>query len=496
MLILVISLLGVMALGPILSRRSTSAEGYFLAGRKMPGWVLGISLMATIISSMTYLAIPAFTYAHDWRYVPALCTFLLVSGIAVYLFMPFFRRGRVNSAYEYLENRFGLWARVYAGAGFLLSQVFKAAIVLYAVSLALQTMTGLPVPWLILILGLVVGFYTVSGGLEAVVWSDFIQAIIMILGAAICLPYLVVKLPGGFAQIIAVASADHKFSVGGFSPTLYEKTFWVMALNHIFYFSHQMCSDQMAVQRYTAASSDRQARISIWVGAISTIPVWVYFSFMGTALYVLYKVMPAEPVLGMQAEQVFPYFILTSLPVGATGLVFAAIAAAAMSTVSSIVNSWAQILTNDFYRRLFVKDRDERHYLTMGRWFSFLVVAISTLASLIIHWTRSSALMDLQQLFMTVLSGGMLGLFLLGFLTRRVDSLSALIATAITASGVCFWLFVKSPAGRQVLPNVAAMLPDDFLINVLSNLFIFGFAYLFSLVFRRRSKKNLTGLTW
>lgn len=493
--VLVVAALGMLALGPYFARRNKTSEGFFLAGRKLPGWLIGFSLMATIISSMTFLATPGFTYTADWRYMPTHFTFLFAATLALYLFMPFFRRSLVSSAYEYLELRFGLWARVYAGTGFILFQTCKAAIVLYAVSLPFQAMTGLGTPWFILIIGLLVGAYTVFGGFEAVVWADFIQALIMVLGAAICLPIIVYNIPGGFSELFEVAKTDGKMFMGSFSMSLTERTFWVMMLNHIFWYSHLMCSDQMAVQRYVAASTDQQARRSIWFSVYTVIPVWVYFTFLGTALYVLYKVVPDSRVAGLLPEQILPFFILTSLPAGLSGLVFAGIAAAAMSTTSSIVNSSAQILTSDFYRRLFVKDRPESHYLAAGRWFSFLIVAASILLALVIHFVRSSALVDIQQMFITILSGGLLGLFMIGFLTKRVDNLSALVATVITILSVCVWLFLKSGPGNAMFPNVSRHIPDEFLINVISNIFIFGFAYLFAVVFNRRSSKKLDGLT-
>jgi len=494
-IVLVVAALGMLVLGPYFARRNKSSESFFLAGRRLPGWLIGFSLMATIISSMTFLATPGFTYKADWRYMPTHFTYLIAATLALYLFMPFFRRSLVSSAYEYLELRFGLWARVYAGTGFILFQTCKAAIVLYAVSLPFQAMTGLSTPWFILIIGLLVGAYTIVGGFEAVVWADFIQALIMFAGAAICLPIIIYNIPGGFSELLEVAKADGKMYMGSFSMSLTERTFWVMMLNHIFWYSHLMCSDQMAVQRYVAAGTDQQARRSIWFSAYTVIPVWVYFTFLGTALYVLYKVVPDSGVDGLVPEQILPYFILTSLPVGLSGLVFAGIAAAAMSTTSSIVNSSAQILTTDFYRRLLVKDRPERHYLAAGRWFSFLIVALSIIIALVIHFVRSSALVDIQQMFITVLSGGLLGLFMIGFLTKRVDSLSALVATVITVVSVCIWLFLKSATGSTMFPELAKLVPDEFLINVISNIFIFGFAYLFAIVFKRTSRKKLDGLT-
>lgn len=494
-IVLVVAAVGMLAIGPYFARRNKTSESFFLAGRRLPGWLIGFSLMATIISSMTFLATPGFTYKADWRYMPTHFTFLIAATLALYLFMPFFRRSLVSSAYEYLELRFGLWARVYAATGFVLFQICKSAIVLYAVSLPFQAMTGLSTPWFILIIGILVGVYTTAGGFEAVVWADFFQALILICGALICLPVILYNIPGGFPQFFEVAREDGKMFMGSFSMSLTERTFWVMMFNHIFWYSHLMCSDQMAVQRYVAASTDAQARRSIWFSVYTVIPVWVYFTFLGTALYVLYKVVPDSGVEGLLPEQILPYFILTSLPVGLSGLVFAGIAAAAMSTTSSIVNATAQILTTDFYRRMFVKSKPESHYLAAGRWFTFMIVALSIITALFIHFVRTSALVDIQQIFITVLSGGLLGLFMIGFLTKRVDSFSALVATVITVLSVCVWMFLKSGIGSRLYPELSMRVPDEFLINVVSNIFIFGFAYLFAVIFKRRSRKKLDGLT-
>jgi len=250
-----------------------------------------------------------------------------------------------------------------------------------------------------------------------------------------------------------------------------------------------MCADQQTVQRYMATSTEKKARKSIVLSVFMTIPVWVYFTFLGTALYVFYKVCPNELVQEMASEQVLPFFILTRLPVGIRGLVIAGLGAAAMSTLSSMVNATAQTITNDFYRRLIVKNRDENYYLRAGRWFSFIFIIISLTVALIINWIRTDALVNIQQMFITILSGGLLGLFMLGFLTKRVDNKSAFIATAITVISVCFWLFAKSTLGRTLMPTVAEILPDDFSINVLSNIFVFGFGYLLAVVCRGKNRK-------
>jgi SSS family solute:Na+ symporter len=489
-LIIIISFLALLILGPYFAKKTKTSQGYFLADGQMPGWLVGFSMMATVVSSMTFLATPGFTFESDWRYMPTHFTLLIAMVLALYVFMPFFRRGHVNSAYHYLEIRFGFWARAYAAAGYILFQIARAGIVIYAVSLPFEIMTGLPVPWFVLIICCIVGFYSISGGLKAILWADTIQGILLIVGGLLCLPIIISLLPGGFSEILSVARADAKMDMGTMSFTFYERGFWVMVLNHVFWYSHLMCADQQTVQRYMSTSTEKKAKKSIILSVALTIPVWVYFTFLGTALFVFYKVFPNESVQQMASEQVLPFFILTQLPVGIRGLVIAGLGAAAMSTLSSMVNATAQTMTNDFYRRLINKNSEERHYLYAGRWFTFVFIIISLIVALIIHWIRTDALVNIQQMFITILSGGLLGLFMLGFLTKRVDNKSAFIATAITVFSVCFWLFAKSSIGMALMPSVAKILPDDFSINVLSNIFIFGFGYFLSVLTRHKNRKK------
>ena len=201
-------------IGVYCARKSKSSDAYFLAGRNMAGWVVGMSMMATIVSSMTFLATPGFTYSENWRYMPANFTYLLAAIPGLLLFMPLFRRGGFRSAYEYLEKRFGTWARLYAGGAFILFQMFRLGVILYAVCLPIKAMTGFSLPWVIVIFGVLVATYTIAGGLEAVIWTDLIQGFALILGGIICLPIIFGMVPGGFGQVMGVALADGKLSVG------------------------------------------------------------------------------------------------------------------------------------------------------------------------------------------------------------------------------------------------------------------------------------------
>lgn len=490
-----LNLLVMVWIGAYCARKSKSSDAYFLAGRNMAGWVVGMSMMATIVSSMTFLATPGFTFAENWRYMPANFTYLLAAIPGLYLFMPLFRRGRFQSAYEYLEKRFGTWARLYAGAAFILFQMFRLGVILYAVCLPIETMTGFSLPWILVVFGVLVASYTIAGGLEAVIWTDLIQGIALILGGLICLPIIFGLVPGGFSQVMGEALADGKLSVGSTALTFSEKTVWVMVLMHLFHFTQYMCVNQMTIQRYAAMKTTHEARKGIVLSAATTVAVWVFFSFIGTALYVLYKHNPTPQVAEILPEQVYPFFILSQVPAGVAGFVISGLLAAAMSTLDSGINASAATVTTDFYRRLVAPDRQERHYVTIGRWVSGFFGVVMIAIALVIHFTRTQTLQDLQATLISIMSGGLLGLFLLGLLTQRVDGRSALRATMTTLAAVCLWLFLDSELGSRLFPTIAGLLPDKFWVIVLANTFLFVLGVLLSYGSGRKPGRDLTDLT-
>ena len=493
LLVLAIGFVIMIAIGVISARRNHSAEGYFLAGRSLPGWVVGFSVMATIVSSMTFLANPAFTYEHDWRHMPANCTYLLAMILTLLLFLPFYRKLRVNSIYEYLEWRFGTWARLYAAGCYVLLKVAKMGIVLYMTSLALQIIVGksIPLEMVMLVFGVVVAAYTIAGGLEAVIWTDLLQGIALIGGGLICMPILAMQVPGGFGEIFNVAWEQGKFSVGDTDLTLLKVTLWATIFSKFINYCQLLGTDQMAGQRYAAARSDGEARQAVILGCLLTIPVWAYFFLVGTSLYVRYQLNPDPVIDTMRPDQVFPYFILTQLPAGLSGFAVLELLAAAMSTLDSIINAAAATATTDFYQRLWVTDRDPRHYAWMGRLFSLIFSVIMIGSALAIHYSRQGkAIEDLQTMLLSILGGGLLGLFLLGFLTRRVDSRAALIATITTVVGVAVWLSLGSEAGTAMFPVIAPYVPDKFWVGVFANMVLFGVGYGSSFLFRPQGQHD------
>ncbi len=496
-LVLGIGLAAVVAIGARAARRSRSAEAYFLAGRSLPGWLVGFSVMATVISSMTFLANPAFTYEHDWRHMPANCTYLLATVLALVLFIPFYRRLRVSSIYEYLEWRFGAWARIYAASCYVLLKVAKMGIVLYMTSLALQTILGLdwPLENVMLLFGTVVAIYTIAGGLEAVVWTDLLQGLALIVGGIICLPIIAGQLPGGFGEIIETASRDGKFGVGDTDLSLVRITLWATVFAKCMTFCQILGTDQTAGQRYAATKSEKEAQKALIVGALLTIPVWAYFFLVGTSLYVLYQVHPDPAVQNMTPDQVFPHFIMTQVPAGFAGFVIFGILGAAMSTLDSIINAAAATATTDFYARLWVKGRDPKHYVLVGRLFSLVFSLVMIGSALAIHHSRQAdAIEDFQTMLLSIFGGGLLGLFLLGFLTLRVDGRAALVATIATVIGVASWLFLDSSAGKEMFPQLAQSVPHKLWVSVFANAALFSIGYVVSYLIKR-STSDFTGLT-
>ncbi len=348
---------------------------------------------------------------------------------------------------------------------------------------------------------MLVAIYTIAGGLEAVIYTDFLQGVALIIGGLLCTPIMAslvadgAGVMAGMSQLVSEAYAADKFSLGSTAWNFQEKTVWVIIMVYQFQFLQMCCTDQSMVQRYLAIRTDREARQGFVLSTLLTVPVWVYFSFVGSALFVYYAHFPEQLKEGLQPEQVFPYFILTMVPAGVAGFVIAGLLAAAMSTLDSSINASAATVTTDFYRRFFPQAGDERHYLRVGRWVSVLFSMIMIAVALLIHFLRTQTLMELQTVVYPVVSAGMLSLFLLGFLTVRVGSRAAMISTVATVVLVGVWTFLITDYGKSSFPGFAARLPNEFWIGVIPHVFLLSVALILSLVVPRGSKDGLDNLT-
>ncbi len=428
--------LAVLALGIGFFRRIGSSDRFITAGRSLPGWAVGMSIFGSYVSSISFLANPGKAFDGNWNSCVLAFAMPLAALVAVRWFVPWYRASGDVSAYEHLERRFGPWARSYAVVCFLLVQIARLATILYLLALALEPLLGWDVRAIIVLAGLLITIYPLLGGTEGMVWVGVVQSVVLLAGTAACLLMLLVRMPEGPAQIVQIATENHKFSLGSFGTSVSDSTFWVVLFYGLVTHLQNFGIDQSYVQRYITARSDRDAARSVWIGTFMFIPVSVAFFFMGTGLFAFYHALPQRlpEALAERPDAVFPHFIATELPVGLTGLVIAAICAASMD---ANLNYCATLFLCDVYQRYFRRRAGERESLWVLRAATLAIGAASTIAALAM--LRVSTVLDAWWQLAGIASGGILGLFLLGFLRRRVGNASALVGV-VTGVTVILWM--------------------------------------------------------
>lgn len=428
LIIVAVYLLGTALFGAWFVKRNNTLEAYTLGSRRLPGWAIGISILGTYLSSISFLANPGKSYASNWSPFVFSLSLPIACLIAGYFFIPFYRKRVQTTAYQHLEQRFGYWARAYAGISLILLQVGRIAVVLYLVALAVSQLLGWDLVTVILALGVLTIAYTAAGGFEAVIWTDVVQSIVLLGGALLCLLLLLMNIPGGMEQAMATASAQGKLALGSFDWDLAIQGFWVIMLFGIVENLKNFGVDQNYVQRFLSARSDRDAVRSMWIGGLTYIPVSALFFLIGTMLFVYYQAMPT-PDLPAKPDQVFPFFIVTQLPTGVVGIVIAAVLAAGMSTLDSSLNTSATVWAIDFYRRWKGEQTADHTMLSITRWTTIIIGIIGTGAALLMIEVRTA--LDVWWQISAVFGGGMLGLFLLGIMVPRACAKTAVIATVL-----------------------------------------------------------------
>ncbi len=502
--VIVVYMGSLILMGYYFSRKNNSTEEYFVGGRSYSGWIIGLSMVGTSISSVTFLAYPADGFKTAWlRFIP---NFMLPIGIltAIYLFLPFFRRTKVTSAYEYLEHRFGPSARVYGAVTFIISQLIRLALILYLLSLLLHEMTGYSALVCVVLAGIFVAAYTIMGGIDAVIWTDVIQTIVLFLGGAIVLGVIIYAIPGGLGEIISVASADGKLAFTDWVDGHAEEVSWGLSLKNktglmmlilgLSVWLQEYGTNQNLIQRYAASRNMKEAKKAMLFSNLNIV-IWAFYYFLGTALYVFFKQNPtveATEILDgiRKAEQILPYFIINYLPPGITGIVIAAAVAAAMSSLDSSINAISTVTVHDIYRRHFVTDKEDKHYLRVAWVIASIASIIMIIGAGILTQIEDNTLQDTATILASVVMGGVFGLYLFGFITKRGGIKAVWFGISITLLFSMWTVLMK----KGFLPDWMSVPFDLYYTGFMSHIIMFTFIFAGTMFFvtKKLKLKNLT----
>ncbi|RRB04794.1 sodium:solute symporter family transporter [Larkinella rosea] len=432
----------------VASKMKASTDDFFLGGRNIPWWAAGLSIFGSKLSALTFIAIPAKSYATDWTYILANVCIVLVAPVVVYFFLPYYRKIRITSVYEFLERRFDIRVKLLGSLTFVLFQIGRLGIVIYLPALVLSTVTGINLLLCIGLISLITTAYTISGGIEAVVWTEVMQVVVLMGGAFFSL-YFMASSVGGFGPMIEEASQAGKFNLinSGFAMT--EPVLWVVLVGNFLSQLTTYSSDQVVVQRYLTTATEAEARQSIWTNALLAIPATLMFFMAGTALWVFFSHNPGQLNVNGRTDDIFPFYISTQLPAGLRGLVIAGLFAATMSTISSSMNSIATVLTTDFYQFARPKATDGQRF----RFARFSTLGLGLAGVGIAVWLvylQNNSIWD-QYLKLTGMFGGCLaGMFIAGIFFRQITSgglLTGFLLSAVllyfvqTNSWVHFFLY-------------------------------------------------------
>ncbi len=436
--VLVLYLLAMLGMGIYFMRKENGADDFFKGGGRIPWWAAGISIYATMLSAITYMTIPAKSYTTDWTYYPMLWMILLVSFPVIKYYLPYFRKLNVTSAYEILEQRFNLFTRLLASTLFCVFMIVRMAIVLYLPSLALTAVTGIDIYLCIVLMGLVTIVYCTMGGVEAVIWGDVVQGLILVFGAIFAVIYLAVGTEGGVTGCIDIALEHDKLRLFDWSNSWSQATWWVIIIGGLANNLISYTSDQTVIQRYLTTPDEKSAGRGILVNGLMSVFVSVAFYMIGTGLYTFYKTHPVELDVTMgQSDAIFPFFMMSQMPAGVAGMLIAAIFAATMSTISSNINSVATAFSIDFWKRF--RTTTDSQLVVVARWASVVSGMVGLLLALFMATWEIQSFLDFFNEALGLLTSGLGGLFFIAVFMKRVKG-NAALAGFVVGEAVVFWM--------------------------------------------------------
>ena len=472
-----------LGVGLFAARGQRTIKDYFAAGRAMGPLVVAITIMASLFSGISYLGTPSEVYVHGIGYWLIVLSTFVTTPVMTIIFLPFFYHAKFYSVYQYIEERFSVGLRTLSSVLFISRVVLWLSVVTYAPALALEHVTGMPMWLSILVTGSITTIYTTLGGMKAVIWSDVMQFVVLFGGQILIVVVALWGIPDGLAGAFSIArEAGHLDFDFSFDPTL-RLTVWAILIGGTCHNLVLLGTDQVAIQRYMTATSLKSARRAMWMKMVISLPAFSAFYLTGLVLFAFYHNAGIDPLAAgeiSKADQILPYFVINELPSGLPGLLIAGIFAATMSTISSGINSLTTVTVVDFFKRLWKPEITEAEQLRLARrltlGYGVLIVALAFAAG------RFGSLIEAPVKLFGLIGGPLLGLFLLGMLTRRANARGAFVG----------WL-----AGAVATVSVAACTETSFLwYPILGSVSAFVIGWVASHLWPPQDDASLTGLTW
>lgn len=467
--VILLYLIGITWFGARFRTSQKTLKDYFLGGRNAPWWAIGFSIVSAETSTLTVIGTPAIAFNGNFGFLQVVMGYLLARIVISTLFLPHYFRGEMFTAYELMQRRFGQRLRKLTAGTFLVLRALAEGVRVFAISIVISIILGTGELASILLIVCLTLFYTFEGGMTAVIWTDVVQMFLYVGGAVLSLFVILDKVPGGWAHVADVAGSLGKFQVFDFSfaPTAEFFTrsysFWAGLLGGAFLTTASHGTEQLMVQRLLAAKNQRESRLALFASWVVIFFQFTLFLVIGAILFVYYRDLGLQPP--KPADRIYPEFIWNNLPPGVSGLVIAAILAAAMSNLSAALNSLASTTIMDFYRPLFGSAREESYYLRLARYSTLAWGAVL----FAIGWIAQGwgSVLEAGLTIASVLYGALLGVFLLGMLTRRVGELAAMtgmvcsLITMIcikTFTGIAFTWYVMIGTAVTMLAGYLASL--------------------------------------
>jgi solute:Na+ symporter, SSS family len=492
-------LIGLTLLGLRFARRQTSTDAYFVAKRSIPSWAMGISILTTLVTSVAFIAYPGSSYGNNWSLLVPGFMILVILALVGAIIVPFYRQEVGMSAYEYFGKRFGQPTRVYTAIAFAAGHFSKMGFVLYLAALTINSMTGWNVDQIIVAVGTLTILYTLRGGLEAVIWTEFVQGIILWTGISICLGFLLFLPPGGPTAVFHVAAINHKFSLGSTDWDFRRQTIPVLLIYGFFWYLQKYTADQTIVQRYLVAKTDRLALKGVALGATLCVPVWTLFMLIGTCTWAFYKLTGEKlPAYVTTADQVFPHFLTTHLPPGVGGVIIAALIGSSMCALASDLNSLSSVGVVDLYPMVRPRANDQQR-LRMGKYIVAACGIACVATALILAQARGSAL-SLWFTLSAITSGGVVGIWGLAFLTTKGSRRGVYFGIGVTQI-FTIWASLTLPGKRVIDLGVWNFPWHDYMIGAIGHVLLFVFGYAGSLTWPHRGtaeeqRQQITLWSW